>query len=113
MLSIRVNRPAGRTRANRVTVASLALILAAIAAAAMPGCSRGQMPEEESYAGQLYVHRCGQCHAAYNPHTMTAAMWDTQVDLMAAKMQQAGLAPLSDDQRTAILDYLHRNAGTQ
>jgi hypothetical protein len=94
-----------------MTAASLALILAI--AMVTSGCSRDSIPDEDSYAGQLYVHRCGQCHVAYNPHSMTAAMWDTQVDLMAVKMQQAGIAPLSDGERTAILDYLRRNAGTE
>ncbi|HEY6394956.1 MAG TPA: hypothetical protein VIX12_06015 [Candidatus Binataceae bacterium] len=70
------------------------------------------MPEQDSYAGQLYIRRCGQCHVAYNPHAMTAAMWQVQVQLMEDKMRRGGVAPLSPDQRTTILDYLTRNAGS-
>ncbi len=44
---------------------------------------------------------------------MTAAMWDTQVELMNGKMREAGVPPLSDDERSAIMNYLTRNAGTE
>jgi hypothetical protein len=44
---------------------------------------------------------------------MTAAMWATQVDAMEPKIAQAGLPPLSEGERRAILNYLERNAGTQ
>jgi len=44
---------------------------------------------------------------------MTAAMWELQVDAMQDKMRRAGIAPLADQQRKAILDYLTRNAGTE
>lgn len=103
-------------RASRRTRAAWRRAIAALVLAAaieVPGCSRDRLPEQDTYAGQLYVNRCGRCHVAYNPHAMTAAMWQTQVEAMQGKMLQAGIAPLSDDQRTTILDYLKRNAGTQ
>lgn len=77
------------------------------------GCQTGKLPEEDSYAAQLYLKRCGECHEAYNPHSMTAAMWTAQVDAMRMRMQQAGIAPLTPAERNAILDYLTRNAGKQ
>ncbi len=44
---------------------------------------------------------------------MTSAMWAVQVDAMQVKMRQLGVAPLTDQQRRTILDYLTRNAGTE
>ena len=71
------------------------------------------MPDEGSYAAQLYVKRCGQCHQAYNPSLMTAAMWAVQVDRMQERMKQIGISPLSADERNTIQDYLSSNAGKQ
>lgn len=71
------------------------------------------MPDEGSYAAQLYVKRCGECHQAYNPRMMTAAMWAVKVDLMQERMKQTGLTPLTPDERKTILNYLSTNAGQQ
>ncbi|HUY27850.1 MAG TPA: hypothetical protein VMV27_10565 [Candidatus Binataceae bacterium] len=89
----------------------MALVFAALALA---GCGRrAALPEAGTPAAALYQYRCGQCHAAYNPRTMTAAMWDLQVARMQGKMRNAGLPALNDAQRATILDYLTRNAGTE
>ena len=40
-------------------------------------------------------------------------MWDTQVTMMEVKIHQAGMSPLTSDERDAILEYLKRNAGTE
>ena len=80
----------------------------------LAGCHKPRpLPEQGSYAQQLYVERCGVCHRAYNPSSMTAAMWDAQVELMRVKMAQAGQPPLSPEQDVTILDYLRRNAGSR
>jgi len=88
------------------------LALLAVFALMFAGCQK-PLPEQDSYAGQLYVRRCGQCHAPYNPHAITAAMWEIQVPKMEAKIAQAGLPPLEPSQKLTILDYLRRNAGNQ
>ncbi len=80
---------------------------------ALSGCARKALPDQSSPGAQLYVARCGHCHAAYNPHTMTADMWRAQVPMMEDKMRQASVAPLSDTDREQILDYLTANAGQQ
>ena len=72
-----------------------------------------QNTEQGSYAAQLYLNRCGQCHQAYNPSLMTAPMWAVKVDLMQERMKQTGLAPLTPDERKTILEYLSSNAGQQ
>ncbi len=40
-------------------------------------------------------------------------MWETQVPMMEVKIQNAGMPPLTSEERDAILDYLKRNAGTE
>ncbi len=79
---------------------------------ALEGC-QGKLPQQDSYAGQLYMKRCGNCHQPYDPHSMTPAMWQVQVPMMEQKMQQAGMHPLSDEDRKTIMDYLQRNSGSQ
>ncbi len=79
----------------------------------LTGCQNGKIPDEDSYAAQLYLKRCGQCHQPYNPNLMTATMWAAQVELMQARMKQAGLLPLTSAERKTILDYLTSNAGKQ
>jgi hypothetical protein len=96
----------------RCAPARIALAFAALIFLALAGCQQ-PLPEQDSYAGQLYVRRCGQCHQPYNPHAMTAAMWEVQVPKMDDKIRQAGLPPLEPAQKQVILDYLARNAGTQ
>ena len=71
------------------------------------------LPEQGTYAQQLYVERCGACHRPYNPASMTAAMWEAQIEAMDIKIAQAGQPPLSPHQHLTILDYLKRNAGRQ
>jgi hypothetical protein len=81
-------------------------------AALVSGCKRSPLPDAASPEAQLYVSKCGNCHTPYNPHELTAEMWDTQVTMMELKMQSAGLPPLTPDDRASILEYLKRNAGT-
>jgi len=82
------------------------------AAISLAACEARALPEAKSDAARTYVQRCGQCHRAYDPRSMTRAMWQTQVELMDTKIREAGIEPLTGDQRRTILDYLTRNAGT-
>jgi len=97
---------------NRRIAAFLAPLAIALAIAS-GGCRNAPLPEQGSAAEHLYARRCGSCHKPYAPSSMTAAMWATQVDAMEPKIAQAGLPPLSEGERRAILNYLERNAGTQ
>ncbi len=77
----------------------------------LAGCRREPLPEAESPAAQIYVQDCGtNCHIPYNPHSMTAAMWELEVIRMQEKMRTAG-HPMTPDDERAILEYLLRNAG--
>jgi hypothetical protein len=78
------------------------------------GCQKSRpLPEQGTYAQQLYAERCGVCHHPYNPASMTAGMWEVQLQAMQSKMVQAGQPLLSAQQDSTILDYLKRNAGKQ
>jgi hypothetical protein len=101
---MRASRRASNIPRRAIALAFIAVVLA--------GCDRSTLPDASSAGAQLYVSRCGNCHAPYNPHELTAPMWDTQVTMMEVKMQTAGLPPLTPDDRAAILEYLKRNAGT-
>jgi len=90
-----------------------AAFILALAGLVISGCKRASLPAAESPGAQLYANRCGNCHVPYNPHEMTASMWDTQVTMMEVKIQAAGMPALTSDERESILDYLKRNAGTE
>ena len=76
---------------------------------AVAGCNR-PLPEQNSAPAQLYASRCGQCHSAYAPGSLSAAMWQVQVQMMEVKMQQYRVPPLTNEERDTILNYLARNA---
>jgi formylmethanofuran:tetrahydromethanopterin formyltransferase len=101
------------TAVCRGALASSAPYATALAAALMmlaaSGCNR-PLPEQNTPAAQLYASRCGQCHRAYDPGSMSAAMWQVQVEIMADKMRQYRVPPLTNQERGTILDYLTRNA---
>ncbi|MGA6972490.1 MAG: hypothetical protein WBY93_12720 [Candidatus Binatus sp.] len=100
----------GSRRASKISRVAIALFFVAVF---IGGCKHSTLPDASSPPAQLYVSRCGNCHAPYDPHELTAAMWDTQVTMMEVKIQAAGLPPLTPDDRAAILEYLKRNAGTE
>ncbi len=100
---MRASRPASKFQ--RAAIA-LALVFTS-------ACKPAQLPDAASPSAQLYVSKCGNCHVPYNPHEMTASMWDTQVTMMEGKIQAAGMPPLSSDERESIVEYLKRNAGTE
>lgn len=101
----------GAERAGRGAQASAAVALALVLGLA--GCRRAALPEGGSGAERLYAARCGQCHAAYDPRSLTAATWEIKVAAMEERMERAGIPALSADERRTILDYLRRNAGKQ
>jgi mono/diheme cytochrome c family protein len=97
------NRGSGSWRIG--TVVASAAVIAAVGA----GCNQ-PLPEDHTEAAQLYASRCGQCHRAYAPGSLPAAMWEVQVQMMDAKMRQLNVPPLTDQERQTILSYLARNA---
>jgi mono/diheme cytochrome c family protein len=102
---MRALRPASKIQRAVFAVAFIAVFTS--------GCKPASLPDATSAGAQLYVSRCGNCHAPYNPHEMTAAMWSTQVTMMEIKIQAAGQPALTSEERDSILEYLKRNAGTE
>jgi Dihaem cytochrome c len=98
---------------RRAVVAGRLALIAGMAAIslAVAGCQGGKLPDESGYAAQLYIKRCGGCHVPYNPRSMTAAMWKVQMAAMQDRMRQAGMTPLTPDERARIMGYLQRYAG--
>lgn len=86
-----------------------AVLVLLFAVAGVGGCSR-PLPEQNTTAALLYAKRCGQCHSAYGPGSLSAAMWEVQVQVMETKMRQYGVPALTDQERATILSYLTRNA---
>jgi len=73
------------------------------------GCSP-DLPERESPAARLYAERCNGCHKLHAPGSMTAAMWDMQVERMQGELVRRGIPPLTNDERAMVLNYLHRHS---
>ena len=88
----------------RRVLASVALLLA------LAGCQK-PLPEADSAGGRLYAARCGSCHRAFQPGTLKYAMWVVQVDRKQSDIARAGQPPLTDQERTLVLDYLKRHSG--
>ena len=100
----------------RVRILNSALVIAAggvaFVALVAAGCTRKPLPEEGTAPADLYVKRCGGCHAVYHPQFLTARMWETMVGRMEITMKRRG-QPLSAADREEILAYLTRNAGSR
>ena len=107
-------RPAGASQrhARRGTARVIALTFALSMAVFASACIK-PLPEANSEDARLYIRRCGQCHRAYHPHSLSAAMWGVQVNMMEAKMRQYRLPPLTEKERDTIVSYLTRNADHQ
>ena len=88
----------------RRVLAGVALLIASA------GCQK-PLPDADSPGGRLYAARCGNCHRAFQPGTLKYAMWVVQVDRKQSVMARAGMPPLSDQERTLVLDYLKRHSG--
>lgn len=70
-----------------------------------------KLPEPESDGARTYAARCAGCHRLYAPSVLTFDMWRMKVDAMQGEMARRGVPPLSDQERTIVLDYLRRHSG--
>jgi hypothetical protein len=60
---------------------------------------------------QRFSHRCGVCHVTPDPALHTPDRWPHVVDRMTHTVNAAGLLPLSDADRQAVLRVLQEHAG--
>lgn len=90
--------------------APLALLAAGAACLLLASCSK-PLPEADSPDAKLYAARCGTCHVAYQPGTLTPHMWQIQVDRMDQKYRAAGTQPPTGAEKEQLMAYLTRHAG--
>ena len=83
----------------------LAVVLVLSAAACSP-----PLPDPESAGAQIYRVRCSGCHGLYAPASLTAAMWEVQVERMQREMLRRAVNPLTEQERHLILTYLKAHA---
>jgi mono/diheme cytochrome c family protein len=82
---------------------------AALAALLAAACN-APLTDPESPGARLYGARCAGCHRLYAPGTLTAAMWELQMDRMQAEMARRGVRPLDATERDLVLHYLQAHA---
>jgi mono/diheme cytochrome c family protein len=80
-------------------------VLIAVILVAAIACTH-ELPDPQSAGAEVYRVRCGGCHQAYAPGTLTAAMWDVQLDRMQSIMAKAGVNPLTEQERYLVTSYL-------
>jgi hypothetical protein len=68
------------------------------------------LPEPESPAARVYAERCGDCHRAYMPGSMTWPMWEYQLGRMRLLYAQLRRPWLSPQEESLVIDYLQRHA---
>jgi hypothetical protein len=61
---------------------------------------------------QRLSHRCGVCHSTPDPRLYGAGEWPAVVDRMAGTINGAGLLPLGDADREALLRVLRDHAAS-
>jgi mono/diheme cytochrome c family protein len=80
------------------------LLLALLSACSTP------LPDPQSAGAQVYGVRCSGCHQLYAPGSLTAAMWELQVERMQPEMRRRGVNPLTEQERYLVLSYLKAHA---
>ena len=83
----------------------LRVVLAVLVGTLLAACST-PLPDPQSAGGQIYQVRCSPCHALYTPTSLTAAMWEVQVDRMQKEMLRRAVNPLTEQERHLVLTYL-------
>jgi len=87
----------------RCALVALVVVLAA-------GCEPA-LPDPDSRGAAVLRGRCGGCHPIYAPGTMTAEMWDVQVEQMRDQFARRGLPWLTSEEEGALRAYLTAHAG--
>jgi hypothetical protein len=85
------------------------VVLMLVAGLCCTACN-AKLPEPESDGAKLYAARCDTCHRLYAPGILKFEMWKIQVERMQGEIVRHGLPPLSEVERSTLLDYLQRHS---
>ena len=85
-------------------------IMGYLQAHALRSVPEATLPEPAAPDTKLFSTTCAQCHAVPAPAQHTATEWPAVVDRMLLHRKDAGLAPLSPEERASIVTYLRRHA---
>jgi len=87
-------------------------LLIFIALMGLSGCVNRPtpVPDMDSPAAELYVHKCGICHSVPHPKRLYYSQWQHMVDVMEKQMEQRGMSPLTEKEKNIILQYLKTHA---
>jgi hypothetical protein len=83
-----------------------ALLVASVLAL---GCE-APLPDAETPGAQTFARRCGECHRAYGPGSMTWPMWEYQLGRMKLLFSQLGRPWLTPDEERLVTEYLRTHA---
>ncbi len=89
---------------GRALLGVASLLLPLVAACSTP------LPDPQSAGAQVYEVRCSGCHPVYSPRSLTAAMWEVQVDRMQHEMLRRAVNPLTEQEQYLVLSYLKAHA---
>jgi hypothetical protein len=96
-----VTGPRGRLR--RGLVAPFVVVLAG-------GCGPA-LPDPDSRGAVVLRERCEGCHRLYAPGSMTAEMWNVQVERMREQFERRGFPWLTAEEEGVLREYLSAHAG--
>ncbi|MDH4275458.1 MAG: hypothetical protein OEW08_10500 [Gammaproteobacteria bacterium] len=68
------------------------------------------LPDADSPGARIMKENCSQCHGAPQPSTHVSVEWPGVVDRMLDHRTRKGYPPLSANDRTTLLEYLHKHA---
>ena len=84
-------------------------LLAVVASVLLGACTR-ELPDPASAGARLYRDRCSGCHLLFAPGSLTAAMWELQVDRMQPVLARGERGPLTAEERRVMLEYLQAHS---
>jgi len=80
--------------------------LAALVCLLLLAACETPIPDPQSAGAQVYQVRCSGCHRVYDPGTMTAAMWEIQLQRMQEEMLRRAVNPLTEQEHHLVMSYL-------
>ena len=69
------------------------------------------LPDPETAGARVLRARCVGCHRLYAPGSMTAEMWNVQLDRMRTEFARRSVPWLGAEEERALRDYLATHAG--